>query len=206
MRYLALTLLLLSVSSTALAQGSLYYVGVGLGISDAGDAAANVLDDGSFAKLNQESRDQYFELILGARLNHRFYLELAQQQLGGFSAKGSSDGSAFHAAGLVSGELDISLTKVSLLAKLVGEHRVNGYLRLGIHRNKLEQQISSQTGMSVEGSGLLYGLGVGMIANSNWQLQLEMVRYQGISYQNVVSGKEDEFAINTLGVRALYLF
>ena len=107
---------------------------------------------------------------------------------------------------MVSGELDVSLTKVSLLAKFIGEHRINGYLRLGVQRNKLEQQVSNHEDVTVDGNGVLYGLGVGMIASSDWQLQLEIVRYHGIAYQNVVSGKEDEFAINTLGVRALYLF
>jgi len=191
---------------TAYAQGGVYYLAMGLGNAELEDEVGAMLDDGSFASIALDDRDLYYELAVGMRLNKRFYLELGQQKLGNFTAEGSADGSAIYTAGNVTSDANVSLSSLSLQTKIIGNGAANGYLRLGVQRSKLQQKVSGYTSETYSGSGLLYGLGFGVIASRHWQLQLEMNRYQGLTYRHVLRDKEQQMTFRTLGVRALYLF
>lgn len=206
MRYILITLVLCFSSSALYAQQDTYYLGLGIGKSDIGDGARSGLDDGSFATLQEDESDLYYELIVGGRLNQHLSIELAHQVLGDFSTRGISDGSAIHSAGNVSNKLTISLNKLSLQMKLIGSERFSSYMRLGVQQSKTEQRVSAYSSSSHDGNGLLYGLGMGFIATSDWLLQLEATRYSDIAYQDITSSKEQQLVINTLGVRTLYLF
>lgn len=206
-KWVVVPLLMLGLISHCYAQGSLLYVGGGLGNSKLSEGqTGNIMNDSSITAFHSDNKDAYFELAVGARLHKRLYAELGYQKLGSFSSSGSSDGSAVLAAGGYTTEVDIAISKASLLVNLHPYHNYNVYLRGGLHRSKLKQQVSGTASRSVNGSGLHYGVGVGIIVSSTWQLQLEYVRYQDLSYRNIHDGSEGNMTVSTLGGRWLYLF
>ncbi len=199
--------LLFGVVTLSYGQTDLLYVGGGLGNSKLKEgSAAGIMEDGSFSAFKSDNRDAYYELALGLRFNKHLYAELGYQTMGHFSATGRSDGSSVLSAGGYAGELDITLAKASLIYNIPTNSSYNTYLRAGMHHSKLEQTLVGVESDSTRSHGMHYGIGIGVVVSRAWQLQLEYVRYENLSYRNFSDGSEGDMTASTLGGRWLYLF
>jgi len=197
-------LLWLCMVPNVMAGDILLYAGASVGESNMGSGDLKALiDDGATANFSYDKSSLSYELLLGARLHKNVYAELSYADLGGFEVEGAPVASATQS---VTGDVDISILKISLMANKHINRSVNFYLRGGLHQSRAKSQATLQFSDSQSGSGIHYGIGAGFILSSQWQVQLDWTRYNDIDYTILHTGEDGSAEVDALTVRWLRMF
>lgn len=190
-----------------MASDGFFYAGAALGDSvlDSGELT-NLIHDGSISGVSYDKSDISYELILGARFHQNLYGEVSYAKLGDFKVDGRSDGSVIHAAQSITGTLDINALKLALIANKHIGRATHLYLRGGLYQSWAESQVTSQSSDTQSGNGIHYGLGLGYIFSSRWQVQLDWTRYRDIDYTIPHAAQNASAVMDTFSVRWLRMF
>jgi len=189
MRYASMVMAFALISSPALAQDKGFYIGVGIGQSDAKDAC-----DGLPAGVSCDDSDTSTKFIGGYQFNSNFAVEVGYADLG--KAEASQAG-----VGSVSAEA----TGFEFMA--VGIAPLNPkwslYGKAGLFAWDLDIKDSTGGGnLSESGTELTYGFGVGWNITKNFTLRAEYQVYSDIGDENT-TGQTD---VNVIGASVLFRF
>ncbi len=194
------------IQQSVCAAADTMYAGLFFGQSttDAQDLRG-VINDGSFpGGISTDTSDVALGVYFGAKMVPALAVEFGYQNLGSFTATGTSTGSGVFPSGAVDGEIDASVFSASLLGMYHPREEFGLYGRLGGYRATTD---ASRTVLSADTSnfGMILGLGGQFSIAHDMFVRLEWTMYQDLEFITP-SDTTAELTVETIGASLALTF
>lgn len=190
----ASALLASGVPVMSFASDTPFYVGAGLGVSNASKACTNIGGDGFSGSCHK--KDNGIKIVGGYKFSENLSAEIGYVNLGEFKASGTATSGAIDAKSKISG------FQFGVLGQFVVGESFSLLGKLGGFR--WDQKVSGTASPTLSTGGtkgidLFYGFGIQYDFTRNFVLRTEWERYRDI-------GKSNKSDVDLFSVNALWMF